>query len=189
MGTIILDTETTGLIKPDANSLEAQPEIIEFFGVKWIPGLDFQQMDKLHLMFKPQRPISAEINRITGITNEHVASCGTFAESYDEIVAFFMGVDTMVAHNLAFDRSMLANELLRIDKVLNFPWPPEHICTVEKSMHIEQRRLNLTRLHQYATGLAEIPGAHRAGNDVQALVTCYQWLLKEGMNVQLGADD
>ena len=180
MGIIIFDTETTGLIKPDANNLKDQPYITEFYGVKYVEGIDIQQMDVLHLMIKPPVPLSAEITRITGITNDYIKDCPSFAEVYGSLVEFFIGAHTMVAHNLAFDRSMVANELLRIDKVLNFPWPHKHICTVEKSMYLEQRRLNLTKLNEYATGRAEIPGAHRAGNDVAALVACYAWLDKQG---------
>jgi hypothetical protein len=55
-------------------------------------------------------------------------------------------------------------------------------------MHIEQRRLNLTKLHEYATGISEISGAHTAGGDVKALVTCYDWLInKGGGDVQFGS--
>jgi len=190
MSVIIFDTETTGLIKPDSNNLGEQPEIIEFFACKFIPGLDFQQMEKIHIYLKPSKPISAEISRITGINNDYVANCPSFAECYDKLVDFFIGSKTMIAHNLAFDRSMIANELLRIDKVLNFPWPPEHLCTVEMSMHIEQRRLSLTKLHQYATTKTEIDGAHTAGGDVRALVICYDWLInKGGGDVQFGSTD
>lgn len=177
MSTILFDTETTGLLKPDANELKAQPEITEIFMSK---TEDFKSWTHLHLLMKPSMPVSAEITRITGITNEMLKDRPSFAECYLEIAEFFHGCDTMVAHNLAFDRSMVANELLRIDKVLNFPWPIHHICTVEKSMHIEQRRLNLTKLHDYATGQSSIPNAHRASGDVEALVKCYLWLKEDG---------
>ena len=174
MGTIIFDTETTGLIKPDANNLKDQPYITEFYGVKPETG------EKLHLLMKPPVPLSAEITRITGLTNEMLEGKPSFADCYGQLAGFFLGTHTLVAHNLAFDRSMMANELLRIDKVLNFPWPYDHICTVERSMYIEQRRLNLTRLHEYATGQSEIPDAHRAFGDVNALVKCYLWLQEQG---------
>ena len=174
MGIIIFDTETTGLIKPDANELNKQPYITEFYGINITTGED------LHLMLKPPIPLSAEITRITGITNEEIKNSPSFAETYEELADFFLSSHTMVAHNLAFDRSMVANELLRIGKVLNFPWPRTHICTVEKSMYLEQRRLNLTALHKYATGIPEIPNAHRAGGDVDALVKCYNWLKSQG---------
>ena len=177
MKIIIFDTETTGLIKPDANNIEDQPYITEFFGTRFTDG-SFDNPEHLHLMMKPPIPLSAEITRITGITNEMIADKPSFAECFNQLCSFFHGADEMVAHNLAFDRSMLANEMLRIDLVLNFPWPRKHTCTVEKSMYIEGRRLTLKSLHEYATGQSEIPGAHRAGNDVEALVKCFQWLLK-----------
>lgn len=181
MGSIIIfDTETTGLLKPDSNNLDEQPSIIEFYGVKFNSNLDFSMMEKLHFMLKPPRPITSDITRITGITNDILDGEPSFAEMFKDLARWFQDSDIMVAHNLGFDRSMLANECLRIDKVLNFPWPMTHQCTVEKSMYLEGRRLNLTALHKYATGMPEIPGAHRAGNDVAALVKCYQWLLKEG---------
>lgn len=177
MTIILFDTETTGLLKPDANELKAQPEITEIYASK---TNDLNDWTHLHLLLKPSMPVSAEITRITGITNELLKNKPSFAECYQEIAEFFHGCDEMVAHNLAFDRSMLANELLRIDKVLNFPWPIKHTCTVEKSMHIEQRRLTLTKLHQYATGQSEMLGAHRASGDVEALVKCYIWLKEDG---------
>lgn len=178
MPIIVFDTETTGLIKPNANDLKDQPYITEFYGV--MLNSELEEMGRLHLIMKPPIPISMEITRITGITNEMLANKPSFAECFEELTEFFFGCSGMVAHNLAFDRSMMANEMLRIDKVLNFPWPSKHICTVEKSMGIEQRRLPLHQLHKYATGEEEIKGAHRAQNDVEALVKCYQWLVKEG---------
>lgn len=180
MGIIIFDTETTGLIKPDSNSLDEQPEIIEFFACKYLPNTDFALMEKIHLLMKPSKTITSEITRINGLTNDALADAPSFAECFDELAEFFLGTERLVAHNIGFDVSMLANECLRIDKILRFPWPTQHICTVEKSMYLESRRLNLTKLHQYATGQLEISGAHRAGNDVSALVKCYGWLVKEG---------
>lgn len=177
MSIILFDTETTGLLKPDANTLKEQPEITELYAIK---TSDFVDYEELHILLKPKARISNEITRITGITNEMVADRNPFVAHFEEIAAFFLGCDEMVAHNLAFDRSMMANEMLRIDKVLNFPWPPKHTCTVEKSMHIEQRRLNLTKLHEYATGKSSIPDAHRAFGDVKAMLACYLWLKEDG---------
>lgn len=174
--TILFDTETTGLLKPSANSLDEQPYIIEIACVKI--DEDFQRLDQYESFIKPPIPVSEEITRITGITQHQVNSAPTFDEVWRQLADFFVGVDTLVAHNLPFDRSMLANELLRIDRVLNFPWPPEHRCTVEMSLGIEQRRLNLAALHTHATG-SKHDNAHRAMGDVYALVRCYHWLLNQ----------
>src|SRR5690606_41839439 len=55
----------------------------------------------------PGMPIPAEITRITGITDSDVAGAPTFEQALPAIRAAFEGVDMAVAHNLAFDRSML----------------------------------------------------------------------------------
>lgn len=178
----IFDTETTGLLKPKANEMEKQPYIAEIYIAKLIHRSDgiIEQIDELGTFYKPPIPISEEITRITGITNYDVKDAPTFTRAADGICDFFVGVHRVVAHNLAFDRSMLANELVRCGKILNFPWPPQHICTVEKSMHIEQRRMSLTNLHIEFFGEG-FPDAHRAKSDVTPLIRCYKHMVKEGM--------
>jgi len=177
MITIIFDTETTGLIKPSANKIEDQPYITEIYCYKMEEGNGM--IDSFESMFCPLVPISAEITKITGITQQMCDQAPPFVKKWEELAEFFTGADRMVAHNLAFDRSMLANELVRIGKVLNFPWPRQHICTVEKSMKYEQRRLNLTRLHEYLFAKG-FPNAHRAKNDVLPLVDCYNEMIRRG---------
>jgi DNA polymerase-3 subunit epsilon len=126
-------------------------------------------------MLKPKIPLSEELMKIHRITNDMLKDKPSFGDIFDDFAAFVTGADELIAHNLAFDRSMIANEMLRIDKLLNFPWPRIHTCTVEMSMPIEQRRLSLGNLHKYATGKTH-EGAHRAKADVFALVRCYHWL-------------
>jgi DNA polymerase III epsilon subunit-like protein len=174
---IVFDTETTGLLKPEINSLKAQPEITEIHCTKLDPLLNI--IDEFDMLIKPNLPIPEELERKIGITNQMVKDSPSFIDIYKQLSYFFMDCDTMVAHNIGFDRSMLANELSRIEKVLHFPWPINHICTVEKSMYIEQRRITLTKLHEHATG-TPFEGAHRAAVDVAALVTCFKWLVSEG---------
>ena len=178
----IFDTETTGLLKPKINDMDKQPYITEIYVAKLVHRSDgkIEQIDDFEQMFKPPVPLTAEITRITGITNEDVAICPSFASMAPALSRFFVGVDIMVAHNLAFDRSMLANELMRAGKLLNFPWAPRHICTVEQSMHIEQRRMNLTKLHIEFFGEG-FPDAHRAKNDVIPLIRIYKHMVEDGM--------
>lgn len=180
MITVIFDTETTGLIKPSANKIEEQPYIAEIFCLKVEQeGSMIEVIGEFDSLVKPPVPLSDEITRITGLTNTALDGQPTFGEIYDELSKFFTGVDRMVAHNLPFDRSMLANELVRMDKVLNFPWPRQHVCTVEKSMKYEQRRLNLTRLHEYLFARG-FPNAHRARSDVMPLFDCYREMTRRG---------
>lgn len=173
--TILFDTETTGLLAPEVNRLDAQPYIVEMYAVKVDEG--FNIIQEFESYFKPPVPIPRDVSRIHGIDDAKVKNSPKFADKVDELTELFLGVRTMVGHNLAFDRSMLANELHRLDRVLKFPWPPKHVCTVEMSMPIEQRRLNLENLHTYATGKPHA-NAHTAKADVFALVRCYHWLLE-----------
>lgn len=176
----IFDTETTGLIKPKASDIKEQPYITEIYCLKVKQeGNDFEVIGEFESLIKPPVPLSEEITRITGLTDHDLKDSPSFAKIAKELAEFHTGVDRMVAHNLAFDRSMLANELVRCGKVLNFPWPVQHVCTVEKTMHIEQRRLSLTKLHQELFG-EDFPDAHRAKNDVLPLYRCYKELVKRG---------
>lgn len=174
MTTILFDTETTGLIKPKEIDITKQPYITEIFCLK-INSETFEIEDSLESLFSIPVTLSPEIQKITGLTDSHLRGQPTFEKFYPKIANFFIGCETLVAHNLSFDRSMLANELHRIGKVLQFPWPVNQICTVEKTLHIEQRRLNLTRLHEYLFQEG-FPDAHRAKNDVLPLYRCYKEL-------------
>lgn len=180
----IFDTETTGLIKPGANDINAQPYITEIYCLKLLQegkGKDatFKVLGEFDQMFKVPVPLSPEITRITGLTDDDLANQPTFAECFNDLAKFHTGVDRIVAHNLAFDSSMLANECVRLGKVLNFPWPHDHCCTVEKSMHVEQRRMNLTNLHTHYFGEG-FPDAHRAKNDVLPLARVYKHMVQTG---------
>lgn len=175
---VFYDTETTGLLKPAANDIKQQPHIIEICVMKFDD--DMNHLETFESFIKPPMPISDEITKITKITNEDLKDAPSFAAVYNDIASIFLGARRMVAHNLGFDRSMLANELIRIDRLIRFPWAIEHVCTVERSMSYEGRRLNLTKLHKLATGKETIEGAHRAKTDVLALVEGYKFLLREG---------
>ena len=178
----IFDTETTGLCVPRVNDLDKQPYISEIYVMKVIQKSNktIEKIDELDLLLKPPIKLSAEITKITGITNKMVEKAPSFRKKFLDIAEFFTGVDRMVAHNLAFDRNLLLYELARIDKQLNFPWPIQHVCTVEKSMSIEQRRMSLKNLHKHLTG-SDFADAHRAKNDVEALARVYEQMLVKGM--------
>ena len=163
------DTETTGLLKPEANDLNMQPYITELYLVKLkLVENEFVFVDEFSSFFKPPMPLDPIITKITGITDEMLADAPTFANKYIELCHFFMGEDTFVAHNAAFDVGMIWTELARLQCEIKFPWPYRHLCTVELSLGIEHHRLKLKDLYFKATGLPHT-GAHRAKGDVEAL--------------------
>lgn len=183
MSIIFFDCETTGLTKPVAAGLGAQPYITELCAIKMSDDLEVEE-GKYFQMFKV--PVDVEkvqpgdkksTFEITGISNAMLADKNPFSAHWKEIAEFFFGVHTMVAHNVSYDRDCLKFELMRINKTLNFPWPIEHICTVERTMKYKGYRLNLSALHEHLFGV-RFEGAHRAEDDVRAMIRCYKEILK-----------
>lgn len=176
---IIFDTETTGLPKPDSCPLEEQPKIIEFAAVK-LDNKTLKKVDEIEFLINPGEKLEAIITKITGLTDASLKDAAPFVAYYPALVDFFLGERSMAAHYLAFDRSLLSFDLQRIDKLTRFPWPADHICTVEASYPIKNHRLKLTDLYQIVTGSVH-KEAHRAMADVEALATCVRWMRKKGM--------
>lgn len=173
---IIWDTETTGLVGPIALPLSKQPRIIEFAGIK-VDNKTHKEVGRLEFMCRQPTPLTAEIVGITGITDKMLSTKKTFAEHLPELADFFLGETISIAHNLAFDTSMLSMELQRLDYGCRFPWPFHQICTVVESHHLRGHRLSLTKLHNFCFG-KDFPSAHRAMADVEALTKCTLWLIK-----------
>lgn len=93
---IILDTETTGLDhgKDEIIELGMVAFLYDDLGIGEVVGV----YNALH---QPSQPISAEIIRITGITDDMVAGQ---ALDLDAIAAFVAPADLVIAHNARFDR-------------------------------------------------------------------------------------
>lgn len=170
---IALDTETTGLLRPGATELWLQPFMIEIYIAKF--DKDFVIYEEFNQLVKPPVPVSEEITKITGITNEMLEYEPSFIEIYRDLCEFVKGEDTVFAHNATFDMDVIKTDLDRHNLVTKFPWPMNQICTVEASMPIKNRRLTLAKLYEMATG-KKIVDAHRAKNDVLPMVECIEWL-------------
>jgi len=173
----IFDTETTGLLKPRAAGIESQPYITEIYIVQ--VDEDFKILKELDTYVKIPVPIPDFITKITGIKDSDLADAPTFEEILPDLFDIFEDSTEMVAHNLSFDKAMVGNQLIRANQ-LSFPFPVIETCTVLKSMCLEQRRINLTRLHEILLGQG-FPDAHRAKSDVQALVRCYHQMRERGL--------
>lgn len=175
MNIVIFDTETTGLLQPENSDLSMQPKIIEFYGVKL--NEEFEVQEEVNVMIDPQEEISDLITNITGITNSMIKGKPVFGDVSSEIAGIFEGADISVAHNHSFDSGMLDNEFRRVDKYL--PRANHQICTVEATMGMTGHRLALTRLHWML--IQEQFEAHRAKDDVFALVRCFHALTEKGI--------
>ena len=176
---ILFDTETTGLVDKEAVNIRYQPHIIEFAAISF-NDTTFEPEYELEFLCKPPIPIISEVVKITSITDAMVADEPPLDAYIPDLIDFFLGQRIVAAHNLSFDIRVLYYELMRRDMVTKFPWPSQHICTVECSESLEGHRIPLGRLHELATGKPH-KGAHRAMDDVRALSTCLFWLHKKGL--------
>lgn len=174
---IVFDTETTGLVKNESLPLDKQPKIIEFGAIK--VDSDLKEIDRIEFLVNPGEKLEPIITKITGIKDSDLKDESPFVEYYGALCNFFLGEDTMAAHNLPFDRSLLLFELQRIGKQYQFPWPSYHICTVERTTSITGKYMKLEALYQHY--FKEDPKqTHRAIEDVELLLKVMRKMKEDG---------
>lgn len=174
---IFADFETTGLPKPTVASLNLQPYITEIYAVKL--DSNYQFISELDTLVLPPIPIPDFITRLTGIDDQTLIGAPTFVQVYPQLIDLFLGEREVVAHNCTFEMFMTYVELARLSRELQFPWPHIWTCTVEKSKHIQGRRLTLQQLCELV-GFKHVD-AHRAKPDVESLIKCHKWLRGKGL--------
>ena len=175
MQIVVFDTETTGLLLPDNSDLTMQPKIIEFYGVKL--DEDFNIIDEFNQMLDPGEPLSDVIVNITGIKDNMLKGKPAYGEVSAKLQEFFRDTDLSVAHNHGFDSGMMDVESKRVQH--ETPASRHQLCTVEATMGLTGHRLSLTRLHWML--LQQQFKAHRAKDDVYALVRCFHNLTESGV--------
>lgn len=169
---IILDTETTGLVLPSVADPHMQPRIIDFAAIQLDPFTG-EEVNRVEFLLNPDRALDEDITRITGYKDSDVADAIRFAEALSDLCAFFVGENCMLAHNLAFDKAMLYWELVRLDAVTLFPWPPMQLCTVQLYEQEFGKFPKLTALYEKKLG-RKLDQKHTAMADVEALVEIVQ---------------
>lgn len=104
MREIVLDTETTGL---DANNGD---RVVEIGCVEMINRILTGNV--FHVYINPERSMPAEAFAVHGLSTEFLSDKPRFVEVADEFLGF-IGEDTLVIHNAAFDIGFLNAELDR----------------------------------------------------------------------------
>jgi len=172
---LVFDTETTALVENRSVKQERLPHVIEFYGA--VTDLDTGEIiAELDQLIRPPIPLSDKPNpgdkktttEITGITNEMLADKPMFREVASSIKAFLESAPNIIAHNATFDQEVIDIEFSRVNQFIK--WPRLH-CSVEQTIHLKGKRLTLTDLHNLLFN-EKFADAHRAKNDVQALIRC-----------------
>lgn len=175
---IVFDTETTGLLKPEAVGAVQQPQIIDFAAVK-ICDSTGEELDRIEFLVNPGISLPPEITKITGYVDADLRDKPPFAAYLGRLSEFFLGERAYCAHNLPFDKGMLHWELVRLDKLTAFPWPSQGICTAALSAEEYGRRLKLIELYERRLG-KKLDQKHTAMADVEALLEVVRdWRLWE----------
>lgn len=94
---IVIDVETTGLYP-------SQDDIIEIAALRVVDGVPVREFSRLVCI---DRPLSTEIVRLTGITNEDLQTSGLPLAQAMEDLQDFIGTLPLVGHNTAFDQQFL----------------------------------------------------------------------------------
>jgi DNA polymerase III epsilon subunit-like protein len=174
---VAFDCETTDLLRNRTIKDRHLPKIIEFYSCLFDLSSDSPPEAELELILDPEVPIQPKITKITGLTDEDVRGRPTFFQVATQVRDFLQSAPLVLAHNASFDKEVVEVELERAG--IPMVWP-EVACTVEATVHLKGARLTLGDLHEHLLGW-RFPAAHRARNDVEALVRVARKLRQDGM--------
>jgi DNA polymerase-3 subunit epsilon len=163
---IIFDLETTGLdIIND--------RIIQISYIKVMPNQEEIRKD-YHV--NPERAISEDITKLTGISNEDVAEAPTFKALAPSLYEDFKGCDFAGFNSNHFDIPMLAEEFYRAG--IDFDFQKSRLIDIQTIYHKMERR-NLAAAYKYYCGrkMEDDFEAHRADNDTEATYRVMQGML------------
>jgi DNA polymerase III epsilon subunit family exonuclease len=105
---VAVDVETTGFSPQNDRVIE----------LGWVRFEGGREVERQGTLLRVDREVPPEIRRITGIDDTMLEGAPGFREIADALVQVMSSVDFVVAYNARFDRSFLAEELLRAKRVM-----------------------------------------------------------------------
>lgn len=189
MKIIVFDTETTGF--PSAGlSLEEQPYVCQFAGIVYKYDFETGKLTEIFRedqLIKPLIDIPHDSSMIHGITNDMVVNAPTFKDYAPRLLDIFGRCDMAVAHNLSFDKEVIANELIRSgfgaeflpEQTFDTMTSTKDLCKLPGRMG-GYKSPKLAELHVFLFN-EMFDNAHNALNDVVATGNCLQALIDRGV--------
>lgn len=164
MRTLVFDTETTGLTLHPSAAMIYQPHITEFASIAIENG---EIVEECETKINPGQGLSAEIMKITGLTDDDLKDAPRFPVALPIIRGAFKGATLLIAHNLPFDRAILRYELARAG-VTDFKWPRWELCTSVHFGLVFGRPMRMKEVYEQTFG-EPLDQKHRALDDTAAL--------------------
>ena len=154
---VVFDLETTGLDL-------VKDRIIQISYIKVFPSGEEKRQN---LLVNPGRPIPEEVEQLTGITNQLVATQPTFKELAEKLKEEFEGCDFAGFNSNHFDIPLLAEEFLRAG--IDFDFGKARLIDAQTIFHKMERR-NLAAAYKFYCGrkMEDDFEAHRADEDAEA---------------------
>ncbi|MCX7695624.1 MAG: PolC-type DNA polymerase III [Caloramator sp.] len=150
---IVFDIETTGF-NPQTD------EIIEIGAVKIN---NYQIIDRFSVLINPEREISDEIQKLTGITNEMVKDKETIVDILPKFIEF-IGDGVLVAHNAKFDTGFLREKFKKFNLQFNYSILDTLPLARWLLPDLKRHKLNIIAEH---LGIS-LENHHRAVDDAEA---------------------
>lgn len=116
--TVIIDTETTGLLSKDPDTEVCQLSIINVWG-----------RPLFSMLLKPNKPVPQEVINIHGIGNDQLVNQPTFPQ-IAKIVSFVLKDKKVICYNSGFDIKLLWHLYRKYN--LEVPQVAEIYCAMEK---------------------------------------------------------
>lgn len=200
--TLVVDTETTGL-PPRVARAEVSARHSEAWNqcrlvqIAWIvfdeAGKELSR--RCHIVRPSGFAIPEAAARIHGITDAVAAEQGVeLAAVWDELTAVLPAIETVVAHNIAFDHSVIASELWRSERADMFAeWTdriPFRYCTMLQGCRPGEKWPRLAELHDrlFADSPIDPESLHRADADADVCAKIY-WKMREPVTRPLQTTD
>ena len=164
----VVDVETTGLDPDIEVIIELAIRRIRFDGQGRILSID----RAWSWLEDPGRPLSAKVTQLTGLTD-----AGLAGQELDDatVVRLLRSSHLIIAHNAAFDRKFVER---RLPGAAGLPWACSYQEVDWAAAGFDGAKLG-PLLHEIGLFF----GAHRASNDVDAVVALLEHLLPDGRTV------